>query len=113
MNPLIYVAGPYTSDPVPCTQAAVKAGEEIERLGCDVVIPHLSMLWDLISPAPATRWYERDNAVLVRCDAVFRMPGLSSGADAEVALALDHGIPVFYNLSTLADWAAEFRMRRP
>lgn len=94
--PLVYIAGPYTSgDPVVNTRSAITWGESVERHGCDVVIPHLSMLWHLVSPAPLERWYARDLAVLARCDALVRIPGPSSGADAEVQFAAQLGIRSF------------------
>lgn len=105
MKPLVYVAGPYTHpDPVLNTHTAVRAAEEIEMLGCYVVIPHLSLLWHAISPAPVERWYERDLAVMHRCDALVRLPGESAGADAEVAAFKG---PVFYwpeYWKSLEDW---------
>lgn len=86
MKPLVYVAGPYTNpDPVWNTHTTVIEAEKIEALGCDIVIPHLSLLWHAISPAPLERWYQRDLAVMHRCDAVVRLRGASTGADAEVA----------------------------
>jgi len=95
-KPLIYIAGPYTKpDPVLNTRHAVVAAERIEALGTDVFIPHLSLLWHLVSPAPYERWCERDNAVLDRCDALFRIPGESVGADAEEERARRLGMPVF------------------
>ncbi len=111
-KPLVYVAGPYTSDPVAGTRAAVHAAEQAERLGAAVVIPHLSLLWDCISHAPADRWYERDLYLLARCDAVLRLPGSSEGADREVRFARGRGIPVFHaggDLSDLGDWIASWR----
>lgn len=111
MTPLVYVAGPYTRpDPVENTHNAVRAAEEIEALGCDVVIPHLSLLWHAISPAPLERWYERDLAVMRRCDALVRLPGVSTGADAEVA---EFRGPVFfwpYARDDLASWIARRRL---
>lgn len=104
MKPLVYVAGPYSGDPITNTRNAVEVAERVERVGCDVVIPHLSLLWDLISPAPYSRWLERDNVLLVRCDAVFRFGGASSGADAEVELAHAEKIPVFTGLTELRTW---------
>lgn len=96
MTPLIYVAGPYTTgDPILNTRAAIEAGDDVEALGANVVIPHLSLLWHLVSPAPVQRWYDRDNAMLLRCDAVVRLDGPSAGADNEVELAEERGIPVF------------------
>ena len=96
MRPLVYIAGPYTHpDPPLNVRAAIEWGEGVERLGCDVVIPHLSMLWHLVSPAPIERWYARDLAVLARCDALVRFPGASTGADAEVDFAQERDIPCF------------------
>lgn len=85
MKPLIYIAGPYTHpDPVENTHKTIHAAEEVESLGAAIVIPHLSLLWHIVSPAPIERWYERDLAIMHRCDALVRLPGNSSGADAEV-----------------------------
>lgn len=39
--------------------------------------------------------YPVAHRLLGRCDAVFRMPGASHGADLEVAKARDMGLPVF------------------
>lgn len=49
-------------------------------------------------------WIERDLVWVRKADAVFRMPGLSDGADVEVAEAERLGIPVFVDESDLADW---------
>lgn len=107
MKPLVYIAGPYTrDDPVLNTRDAVQWAEGVEAEGCDVVIPHLSLLWHAISPAPIERWYERDLAVLARCDALVRFPGPSTGADAEVEFARDRGIRVFIDWGTFREWVA-------
>lgn len=109
-RPLVYIAGPYTrGDPVLNTREAVKWGERVEARGCDVFIPHLSLLWHAISPAPLERWYERDLAVLARCDAVVRFPGESTGADKETAFAEERGIRVFlveedHSMESLHGW---------
>lgn len=42
-------------------------------------------------------------------DAVLRLPGASVGADAEVAHARAHGIPVFYSEEHLLTWAEDYR----
>ena len=104
-RPLVYIAGPYTQgDPVLNTREAVRWGEEIEAKDCDVVIPHLTMLWHLVSPAPIERWYARDLALLARCDAIVRFPGLSGGADKEVEFARERSIPTFIVVSIPAFW---------
>ena len=37
--------------------------------------------------------------LLQRCDAVLRLPGESKGADNDVAIAHERGIPVYFNVS--------------
>lgn len=104
--PWVYVAGPYTTgDPVVNTQAAVAAANELLAAGVVPIVPHLTMLWHLISPKPLVEWYEYDNAVLRRCDALLRLPGKSSGADQEAANAVDMGLPVFSTVKGVLNWA--------
>lgn len=96
MKPLIYIAGPYTKpDPVENVRNAIGWGEEIENHGCAVFIPHLSMLWHLVSPQDIDRWYARDLDIIDHCTALFRFPGESVGADREVEHAIKLGLPVF------------------
>ena len=93
----IYVAGPYSGgDPVINTRKAIEAGEQLRALGFVPFIPHLTHLWHLISPHDIDYWYEYDNEWIQKCDALLRLPGVSKGADAEVALALELDIPVFH-----------------
>lgn len=96
MKPLVYVAGPYTHpDPVINTREACLVADKLTEMGAAVVVPHLSLLWHAISPAPLETWYERDLDVLRHCHAVVRLQGASTGADAEVTDAVRHGIPVY------------------
>lgn len=96
MKPLVYVAGPYTRpDPIVNVRRACAVGDMLTSHGCAVIIPHLSMLWHLVSPQPIETWYERDLDVMRRCDAVVRLSGESTGADQEVEIATESGIPVF------------------
>ncbi|WP_229209048.1 DUF4406 domain-containing protein [Dyadobacter sediminis] len=37
--------------------------------------------------------------LLQKCDAVFRMNGESKGADEDVRIAKERGLPIFFNLS--------------
>lgn len=105
-RPLVYIAGPYTKpDPVENTRRAIEVGEAIEHnLVTNVFIPHLSLLWHIVSPAPIERWYERDHAVLARCDALYRMEGESLGADMEVEFARERGIWVFTDMAEMELW---------
>ena len=92
----IYVAGPYTSgDPVINTRKAIEAGDLLRGMGFVPFIPHLSMFWQFLKPHDTAVWYEYDNAWIERCDGLIRLPGESKGADAEVKMALELGMPVF------------------
>lgn len=96
----VYVAGPYTQgDPVLNVRAAVAAADELLNLGLVPFVPHLSHLWHTISPKPYDAWIRLDLYWLRKCDALLRLPGPSHGADAEVAYAVDLGIPVYYSVA--------------
>ena len=108
--PLVYVAGPYTRpDPIRNTHDAVKWGERINASGLAcAMVPHITLLWHAIAPHDDVEyWYALDIAHLARCDAVFRFPGDSSGADREVAFALSRDLPVFTDFDQLLDWARD------
>jgi hypothetical protein len=96
-KPLIYIAGPYTlPDPVLNLHRALEVAEEVEHIGGAVLVPHLSMIWHIVSPDEEIVWYERDLQQMARCDAVVRFPGDSVGADKEVKEAERMGLPIFY-----------------
>jgi hypothetical protein len=90
-RPLLYVAGPYThDDPVLNTHCAVRCATAVYLLTPYVpVVPHLTLLWHVIDPRPVEHWYAYDLHVLTRCDAIVRLPGPSTGADRELAAAVD------------------------
>ena len=95
-RPLIYIAGPYTKgDMVGNIREAVDWMNALIVIGCTPICPHLSHLADLIEPRTHTEWLDYDAGLVVRCDAVVRIPGESVGADAEVELARAAGVKVF------------------
>ena len=99
---LIYIAAPYTFfDPVQNTNLVCKIADELILDGFIPYIPHLTLLWHLITPRTVQFWYDYDYHFLKRCDAVLRVPGDSVGADKEVALAKQWRIPVFYSVEEL------------
>jgi nucleoside 2-deoxyribosyltransferase len=106
-RPLVYIAGPYTKpDPVENTTHVIALASELVDEGLITpLVPHLTLLWHLVRPRPLEFWYEYDVATLARCDALFRMPGESTGADREVEFARAHDIPVFTDLKDLREWA--------
>jgi nucleoside 2-deoxyribosyltransferase len=110
-RPLVYVAGPYSRpDPVENTHRTIRIASELCAEGLVTpVVPHLTMLWHAVEPHPLEHWYEYDLAVLARCDALLRLEGASTGADAEVEFARAREIPVFASREDLAVWARRDR----
>lgn len=99
---LVYVAGPYSKgDQTENVRKAVYAAERLIAEGFAVVVPHLSHLWQLISPHTYEFWMDLDAHILLRCDAVLRIHGESAGADREVELAKRKWIPVYYSIPDL------------
>ena len=107
----IYIASPYTiGDVAVNVRESLLAADKLVELGYAPYPPLYSHFWHFLSPKPYETWVDFDNEWVLRCDALLRLPGESSGADAEVALAKKHGIPVFYSIEELA--AAETAFRR-
>jgi hypothetical protein len=106
MNRVIYVAGPYTKpDPVANTHAAMKVWDRLFDAGLTPIVPHWSLFQHFLNPRPYEDWMEYDFAIIERCDALLRLPGVSEGADREVEFAEDRHIPVFYSLEDVYEWA--------
>lgn len=92
----VYVAGPYSKGDVAVNvRKAICAADELWAAGFAPYLPHLTHFWHILVPHPYEEWLDLDNQFIPVCDALFRMPGESSGADKEVALARSLGIPVF------------------
>ncbi len=101
----VYVAGPYTKpDPCANTHEACRIAGELVSLGFVPFIPHLTHFWHTMEPRPYEFWLEYDMEWLRCCDAVFRFPGESSGADKEIEEARRLNIPVFYATTALCDF---------
>ena len=99
----VYVAGPYTLGNVESNiHAAITAGERLLKAGHTPYVPHLNHLWGLLYPGSREQWMRLDLNWLLQCEAVLRLPGISQGADVEVATAHSLGLPVFWNITDLA-----------
>lgn len=91
----VYVAGPYTKGDVATNvRNAIIAGNNLRALGYTPFVPHLTHFWHMQVPHEIEYWYAYDLEWLEMCDAVFRLPGESAGADKEVERAKELGIPV-------------------
>lgn len=95
----IYIASPYTKGDVAVNvRVNIEAGDRVAKAGYYPFIPLLTHFWHLIFPNDYKFWTAQDMGWLERCDAIIRLPGESSGADAEVEFAKRIGIPVFYSV---------------
>lgn len=98
----IYVAGPYTKgDIAKNVRDAILMGNTLRAMGFTPFVPHLTHFWHMLISHDIDYWYEYDMEWLGKCDALFRLPGESTGADAEEARAQELGIPVFHDLHEL------------
>lgn len=104
----IYIAGPYSGKLVGEIERNVTNAIEVSSIIIDLggapFCPHLSHFIEQDYPKPYLKWLEIDNEFVKVCDAIMRIPGVSSGSDKEVALAESLGIPVFFELHDLIDY---------
>jgi hypothetical protein len=104
----VYLAGPIGKPEVmkPNALEAIRVANVLRGFGFMVFVPHLCVWWHEVTPYELDHWMEYDFAWLSRCDALYRMPGHSPGADKEIEHARSKlSIPVFFNLSDLLMWA--------
>lgn len=95
----IYIAGPYTKGDVALNvKDAIHAGDYVARKGWFPFIPHLSHFWHMLAPHEYEFWIKQDLEWLKVCHAILRISGESSGADQEVKIAKEMGIPVYYSV---------------
>lgn len=101
----VYIAGPYsTGDQAVNTRNAIQTANILFDLGIIPFVPHLTHFWHFMSPRPYEDWMVIDFEWVTRCDCLLRLPGASSGADREVALAEKNAIPVFHSVSEVSDY---------
>jgi nucleoside 2-deoxyribosyltransferase len=105
----VYVAGPISNgDRLANINRAVEMGVQMFRDGLAPFVPHFDAYWFLPEDEQVYEGFlEFDFAFIEVCDAVFRLPGFSPGADREVAFAAEHGIPVFSIYDVLLHWALD------
>ncbi len=110
---LILIAGPYRSgtggDPALIArnlERLEEAAAPIHRLGHVpmigewVALPILRGI-DEADAADGDVMYETAHRLLQHCDAVLRLPGDSAGADKDVEIALDRGLPVYRSIDEI------------
>jgi hypothetical protein len=98
----VYVAGPISlGDFILNIRRGIDAANDLKRLGFIPFCPFLDAFWQLVHHMDYEELLDQDFAWIEVCDAVFRMPGESPGADREVAHARKLGIPVYHSMAQL------------
>jgi hypothetical protein len=98
----IFISGPYTlGDVAQNVKKAMDAANELINKGYAPFCPHLTHFLHMNNFQPYEKWLAIDIAYLKVCDCLLRLPGESKGADAEVKMAIDLGIPVYYDLKEI------------
>jgi hypothetical protein len=98
----IYVAGPYSKGDIEKNvREAFRYGHEMFDLGLMPFVPHSCHAMHQFRNRGYEEWMAWDFVWLEKCDALFRIPGESPGADREVARATELRIPVFFTLQDL------------
>lgn len=90
-----------------------EAHADLVALGVAVINPVLSYHVDPNCQISHATWLKGDFEIVKRCDCVLRLPGESSGAEAECRLAKEHGIPVFLGLNSVLDFAQNHGKQKP
>jgi len=96
----VYIACPYTiGDVTMNVRSSILAQDYLESNGFMVYNPLLSHFQHLVLPhRDVNHWYEKDLKWLLECDCVLRLEGESVGADREVKIARERGMPIFYSV---------------
>lgn len=122
---LILIAGPYsagTNGDADLMAANLSRLEEaawplfeaghVPMIGEWVALPVLrSAGASTSSPLAAQVMYPTAQRLLAHCDAVLRLPGDSTGADQDVALAREHGLPVWYRIEDVPGYRTQVAPR--
>lgn len=124
-KPVVYVAGPFRSvnkasgksDAWGVQQnvmAAMAVSLEVWKRGAVGLCPHANtMFFQGAAGCEDSVWLDGDIELLDRSDAILMTPDYerSSGARAELAHALDKGIPALYTIGDLEQFLADFAAR--
>lgn len=118
---LILIAGPYrsgTGDDPELLDRNLRRLEEaawpifrkghVPMIGEWVSLPVLASAGadGIADPLAAQVMYPTAHRLLQHCDGVLRLPGDSRGADQDVAIARERGIPVWFSIDEIPDGAS-------
>jgi len=100
----VYIASPYTKGDVAVNvKAQLDCVNELMDLGFAPFAPLYSHFQHMAHPRPYEDWIKVDLEWVLRCDFVLRLQGESSGADGEVAHAINNKKEVFFSINDLKE----------
>jgi hypothetical protein len=118
---LILIAGPYRSGTGDDPELMARNLERLEEAAWPIFqAGHVPMIGEWVA-LPVLRsagqpsvtgalgeqvMYPTAERLLAHCDAVLRLPGLSAGADQDVAIARERGLPVYRELAEIPGYVA-------
>lgn len=114
--PVVYIAGPYRAPTPRRVLANIWAAQEaalaVWKAGGVAICPHSNCyLFD--DEAPGSVWLEGDLELLRRSDAILLVTGWehSEGATREQQVAVELGLPIFYDTQSyaLTSWIAQWK----
>jgi len=98
----VYIASPYTKGDIAVNvKRQIDTASWLMDYGFAPYVPLLCHFQHMAHPRPYEDWIRRDFIWVLKCDMLLRLEGESSGADAEVAVAKNYNIPVYYSLTEL------------
>jgi len=118
---LILIAGPYrsgTDDRPELMAANLRVLEEaawpifraghVPMIGEWVALPVLASAGatGVLDPLAEQVMYPTAERLLHHCDAVLRLPGASAGADQDVRIAQERGLPVYFSVEEVPGYVA-------
>ena len=118
---LILIAGPYRSGTGDDPELMARNLERLEEAAWPIFrAGHVPMIGEWVA-LPVLRstgqpsvtgalgeqvMYPTAERLLAHCDAVLRLPGLSAGADQDVAIARERGLPIYRELAEIPGYVA-------
>jgi len=101
----LYVAAPYTlGNPSVNVLRSMEAANKLIDLGFAPYCPLLNHFLHELKPRSYDEWVAQDDEWVKLGNALLRLPGPSKGADREVGLAIQYGLPVFYSIDEVVEF---------
>ena len=109
----VYIASPYTLGlPLENVLRQLRCANELMSLGYSPYVPLLCHFQHAVFPRHYEDWLNHVIGWIPYCDAMIRLPGDSPGADKEVEIAKQYGIPVYLTVKALINDTPEYQTSR-